>query len=561
MVDDSLRVLSDADYIGANLDNIIDAFVEFYGESEREFITQRFRSTIILTLRNNEILKDNIVDVKASLIKEVFNLPKETLIYFNVDNLYKDLTTGTDDELSIMDADELKLLFGETNLNKIKRKVKNGEYPKVNEFIRRYPEVKHLLSFYERQYEEQKEREEKIDQKYYDMLLNEFIDLISPKELEQYKLTNIPPANMRAYFGNNITADISFGDESERELNDPDTPDWKKLLIYTERINYFKYLGLFNNKNTYVVNKKTYDECLKDPRVREVVTRMNTACTKIYERKQEYLRYRAVDITETLDNFRKNRAILDSHNLVDKDDPICPSIYMNPTSCFTENFKYINGQFVFSPVVVINMGSCNIDVGIIHELNHDYEQQTIHVSFEGCYSTCGFEESQLEFNPQEEESIEDTYLEYEDEITRDHEFMSEFINDSIAFDIADIMHKNGHYIYDNYADRSAASYLTLGIIMNDFYQEFKSLIKVSRSHGNLRYLLDRIGEENFEALNDLCNEFYQRFGYGPDAKEVIEMYEDKIETEDTLDLHNMIQRKEQIMASMRDYYSRVKQTL
>ena len=48
MIEDSLRRISDENYIVKNLDNLIEAFVAFYGEEEREYITQKLKSISVI---------------------------------------------------------------------------------------------------------------------------------------------------------------------------------------------------------------------------------------------------------------------------------------------------------------------------------------------------------------------------------------------------------------------------------------------------------------------------------------------------------------------------------
>ena len=91
------------------------------------------------------------------------------------------------------------------------------------------------------------------------------------------------------------------------------------------------------------------------------------------------------------------------------------------------------------------------------------------------------------------------------------------------------------------------------VLLEPFYQEFKSIIIKSRSHGNISHIYEMLGKENFEALNDLTNYFYDTFGFGLFAMEPVVDYLDKKDTKGALKVAEFVEKRNEILVKMREH--------
>ena len=84
MIEDSLKRLASSEIITDKLDQIIEAFVSFYGEERRWEIENRLKSALILKFTNTYTLSDQISNVKRCIFKEVYGLPEDEFMFFNI---------------------------------------------------------------------------------------------------------------------------------------------------------------------------------------------------------------------------------------------------------------------------------------------------------------------------------------------------------------------------------------------------------------------------------------------------------------------------------------------
>ena len=551
MVEDSLKRLYSHNYIGENLDHIIEAFVSFYGEDEREFITNRFKNTTILTYYNISDFKENIENVKKSLMKEVFGIKMDEAIFINVDDFYNDCTQYTDNELFVMEKSELAQIFdGDTDKQIIKEKIKNHEYPKILEFIRRYQELKIILAPFEEKCKQESEMEDQVNKKYYDILFNEFKYLLSEDDIYLYTKMHIVSKNTSLYFGLSIDSDnFCFSEESESILEDTEESEWRQKSIIKDRIRLFIANGIdLSLKPEFKLNPPTYEDYLKDARVQELIKKLTKAGKRISKRKKELNKKRINEILNSHERYKECKKEIDELNLLNKEVIISPVIYLYPYSCFSENYQVLNNSIVSHPIVVIVADNSDLDRTIIHELNHNYENYDIMVNNEGCQTVSGWDFTDEKFSHSPSDDIEANY-----EQMRMYELLSEYINEKIAIDITTIMHNNNHFIYCHNINKQASAYMTLDFLLVDFYETFKSIIIKSRSHGNIEYIYEKLGKENFEALNDLVNEFSNKYGIDYEALGKIQEYKDKKDVEVTYDIQKFVDKKDKIISQMKEH--------
>lgn len=89
--------------------------------------------------------------------------------------------------------------------------------------------------------------------------------------------------------------------------------------------------------------------------------------------------------------------------------------------------------------------------------------------------------------------------------------LGEIINDRSAQDITDIIHSKGVYIYDKahtYDLNLLEPYKELIPLIENFYQQFKELIKEARISSNANILFKYIDRDNFEIFKNFIGETY-----------------------------------------------------
>ena len=204
------------------------------------------------------------------------------------------------------------------------------------------------------------------------------------------------------------------------------------------------------------------------------------------------------------------------------------------------------------PIVFVDFSmleSENKEHDIIHELNHVLELNLQSISEQEYNGTCGWDELSGKINQ--------THIETDNsDEKRKYELFSEIINELIAQEICDIHRKNNNeFIFDDEEHckiKNTTSYERARFIVIDFFKEFKDKIIQSRGHGNIEIIYDEIGKENFEALNDLVNEFHNKFS-GTTYYRLLESFQKEETNELTKDYYDILYRKEEIMNNMHMY--------
>ena len=546
MTEDSLRLLASSEIINDNLNNIIDSFVLFYGEDRREEIETRLKNTLIIKFNSPFILAENINTIKKSVFKEVFNIPSEKNIYFNITILMDFLTKQNPETYRYIPNEVKEIIFGskEDSATDVIQNLNNGNYHKINEFLKKYEEVKLIIEPYEKIIENEHLKTSHIRKKYYKILLDEFKYLIPQKELDNYEKYELFTPIINSYFGTSIMDDgHCFDEEHESILNNPNTPQYKIDNIILDRISFL---------NRHGFSYEQYDDCLKDPKCKDFIEKAIKDCTAISKRKKELYREQAIEIVESLEDYKQCRQLFEKKDYLNKNYLLGPFVYENlGISCCETNYIYENQMFIESPIALINVNTPNPDCTIIHELNHAFELYTIDVNDKECKVIYGWDDESFQFKKEQEyEQIKYTG------ITRKYELLNEYVNDRIAEEITEIMHNQGNYIFSKYQRNDTSNYSIMKFLLEDFYSEFKDIIIVSRTNGNINYLYETIGKQNFEALNELTNQFYQEFGFGISSQIALVDYYKNVDNEKTNSIKNYIAKKNTIMENMRENIKR-----
>lgn len=541
MLEASLRRLEPSEIITSKLDQIIEAFVTFYGEERRGEIETRLKNTQILKFSSPKTLIDSIRRVKESLLREIYdNVPEHTVNGFDIESLIDLFTGKKNSTFDFISKDLKKAIFGNDTLSaeEAYEKFSKGEYPKLNTFLAQYEKLKPILAPYEKLIEEEEAKASITRSKYYKLLVDEFHYLIPDEELEKYEKYGIIGNTMFDYFDILIYDDgHCFDDEHEAILNNDDIPNYKKENVCNNRLRFLKKFGY---------RYQTYEECLKDEKCTAFIKELREICQKIATKKSELYRLQTIEITENLADYKKCREAINQKNYINKGDSLGPFVYESyGVSCCEINYTLDGEKMVMSPLVLINDGMEDFDCTVIHELNHAFEFYATELDRTHCGYYSGWDYEVFDF--EEQQAYEQ--MRYEG-ISRDYELLSEYVNDRIAQEITDIMHEQDHFIIDSKRSKQTSSYMAVRFLVEPFYTEYKDIIIASRTNGNISYLYDTIGRENFEALNNLVNEYNEKFGFSFSGKVAVVNYYKNIPDEHTEEIRHFIAKRDQIMESM-----------
>lgn len=567
--------------IQEKLSQIIEAFVNFYGEKERSYIEDKFKKLYIVSYANpksyERIILNNDKKVKSyfeeKLVAEL-NIPKEKKrrflesifgeyeIFDNdtpIETYIKCLTQSISNK-SYPKISQLLNYFGKnSDINTLIRHIKNGGYEEVNQTIEIYQEIKkeynrYLAStkIYRDYIMRCQELYNKLEIKYLRKYINEIKDIFTKEELleiEKFLKNNLSHSELspkiKNYIGtnplNSPTIVEAFNDESENIIQKDDS--WQKRSIIQDRITYFKNLGinLGENYKRYELSKEAQatvptDEFINHLKnIRESLR--NDLMTEYYENLPEYIKYRQ-EITNL--------------NLLDREDNFNAKSYHQNSTFTCPNITFDGTNYHLKQLLFISMGSREeyLDNTLIHEFNHIYETilQDITPNNYLCISGWDVLEGTIT-NSSTSEHIEHKRN------YRPYELFNEVINELISQEICSEMHQNSSYILNTPNEAkigNGTTYELTTFLVSDFYQKYKKSIIDSRKNGNINIIYNEVGKENFEALNTLIINFSNKFNR--------QKYEYTtacigmgIETETTKELKKIIKIRDSILENMKKY--------
>jgi len=562
--------------------DIIESFIMFYGEEERERITQKFNSTpfigyltygdIIYKLfgkaerERDEVVEkyffdkigitENIDEVKKRLFPfGGFGCNSNPILNFN------DLYSPEDHSTFVLNA--LKKIVDKEDLT--------WDDPNINEYIsyalslkKPYDEASKLFNNYlNEKYGELvkcSEQCKNIRQEAENEIKEEYFKYIYPKLSNEDKIIydsfdsqSIPWDKMKSAFlyrsgkYNTIPSvdSISFFNffttKSEEELNNSNTPSYQIDSIKNERIEYFKLMT--------DLSFDTYEEYISNPEIQSIIPDKNL-CDEIVKEKDKLIIKTEKLYIEKNPLYEEAIRIIKSKNYLLKYD-ILTNIMINELTCVNLNFVESSGKIKLSPFVFVqgNLEPSVFDLRLIHECNHLYELTLTKIDGSMLECTGGWDVLHSDID----KAIDDDDLSSPKRI-RKYEAFNEIINDLIAVDITKIMHDNNKYIIGDEKtslSMSNSNYQMMTPLIIDFYNTFKKEIIASRKNGDLSPITDRVGQENFDALNDLLNNFFNRFRIGIwNVK--MELRQNK-DTDNTRYYKSCIKQSKEIFEKMQSY--------
>lgn len=440
--------------------------------------------------------------------------------------------------------------------------INNEEIEKLDKVIEKYKEtLKEYENFekenieYFNEMQVNKDLEMSLREKYYKEFLKENIDLIKEDDrqgvieyLNDSKKSYLMNYSIRRLLGSSIQSESileSFYEEQEDILNNEETSIFIKNNIIENRIKYFNNIGinLGNNYNLYLENEDVKSNWPTKERLEKFRTTKNKLINNFM--KEYYL--------NTV-SHKRLRQVVDSKNLLNKDDGLDQTMYNSSLgkTCVATNLKEIDGKLEAAPLVMISFGGFDgaLDHDIIHELNHLYELSLESVINNKAVYLCGWDICEDDIVGEVNDYIDIT----KEEPKRSYELFNEIINEVIAQEIEEKMHEKGIHILDssrNSKVKGNTSYEASFFIIKDFYKEFRDEIIKSRCNGNIKEILDVVGEKNFNDLNDLFDIYFENLS-GLKKMQLLDDIKNNRTTNLTIKYYEIVAKSKEIMERMRE---------
>ena len=285
-----------------------------------------------------------------------------------------------------------------------------------------------------------------------------------------------------------------FTEEMDEKLNNSEVSDVEKQTIIKKRMDYFKTIGI--DKGDDYSNYTKLEEYPSPEMIREII--------KIKKQIQDLFNLELN--SKIYPNCLFNKEEKEMGLLCDSSEEFSLIRLKDEYNCVHPNVRNNNGTMELIPEMFIYTGTDSLqrDNIIIHELNHIVEMALTDVSKNIVTIRSGWDKHQEIIGEKKE------HIELERKVEK-YERLNEIINELLAIDI----HKKFKSMYggvfsnQNSEDNLSCGYLEQEYIVKYFFETYKKEIIESRLTGNMQVLFDAIGEENFEALNNLVNEDYQ----------------------------------------------------
>ena len=575
------NTLNPTDAITGSVSKLIEVFVNFYGESERKIITEKFNNMLVIGYIPPEIIRAKINDIKTKKSEEIkrgflnsFNLEKEQeenldKLYFkkyelDYENLHpimlyikyksdrkkwqylkEECVNFLKEMYPSVNADNIDVLIDNNFFEELDAivnlyQIKQNEYNKFLESIKSYEDYVDACNDLKKLIEKKKTKE--MIEELKTLFSSEEYDNIQ-KEFNKEKFFNIQNVNAKTknYFSYSLEGTPlieAFSLESEQILKTDS--EWRKESVKKDRIRYFENMGL--------VLGGDYEEYMNHPRAKEIIPPIDLV-EKIVKTKKRYSEEAREEYFTSIPEYINNRNRIDKLDLLDKSDCYDAKLYEENGTAVATNIKYENGKIISKPLLLfgINYMYEYLDHRLIHELNHIYELSLLESSEEYYKCVCGWDETVGNLSTK-------TY--FQDEEKRKYELFNEIINELIAQEISATMSDLDIYIFnnkDNKKIKNGTGYEKTRVLVEDFYNTYKKEIIESRKQGNILIIYEAVGKDNFESLNNLINEYENAFP----GISIYNMYRELKENKKTPGVilyKDLLERRDQILSNMNECY-------
>lgn len=564
MNENIIKKLNPTETINKALPVITEAFINFYGESERERITNSFKNLLIIGYSQPDEIKKMINKDKNekinNLIKNFNNNCGFDYIKFEAINVYISYLNGKrDKETKEKVVNFLQGIYPEINItiNNIDELINQSRFKEIDFIIPFYNQLRKDFNSYLEEIKPYTEYINKCDKlkfllekKYTKKLMSECSYLFSKDEYQKLEneldrgLSIKSNSKIKNYFGSLLgnTALIESFSEDNQELIDNN--DWKKQTILMDRVTYFNNLGidLGNDYETYI----------KDFRVKELYPSKEMV-NKLINIKKEIYTQMINEYYTSLPEYKVNKERIRKSGLLDKDDKYDANSYYNKKTMEAINLKKVGNEYIINPILLFYVGEFGhyLDHHLIHELNHVVELSLKELDGEYYSCICGWEVESGKINGEMKDvvSLEDSTNKGK------YELFNEIINELISQEISDILTKEEHFIFNSKSDKvneGGTFYERMKFLVSDFYEIYKREIIKSRNNGNMDYIFEVVGKNNFEALNELFHIYKDNF---IDSVELgfNKEFNEKIRIEKAIKYEELKIRRDKIILKMQEY--------
>ena len=580
-----INQLNPTEAITDSLPKIIEAFVSFYGEEERKRITTKFQNILVVgysTPHNLSSIIQRFSNEKSEQIANVFldkivtnadereKMKKILLDTYSFKNasihpISKYISYLFQNEVSEYRKKEivefLNKIYPDVTIDNLDNFIKQGKFqdlntlvPKYEEACAEYKEYEKKLQPYTSYVEKCKEIENKLKKKYSENFIDELKDLFTEEEYNTIKETfedkyyysiekvNAKTKNYVGYSLNSPALIDAFSEESDLLLTEGSS--WKANSIKQDRIKFFKNFGIDLGE--------VYEDYINNSDVQNLIPTKEVVNRVILTREKTYEKFMN-EYCSSLPEFQKNQERIAELELLDNDTGYDANLYDRSGTCICSNLKEINGQYVEYPILYLGIGYSvdYLDASLIHEFNHIYELCVTNVKDNQYEMICGWDIVDGEIRGQKTEVVSLKKNE-----KRNYELFNEIINEMISQEISQNMSDMGIYIFntpENKKIKGGTSYEITMFLVKDFYDTYKKEIIESRKNGNISTILDAVGKENFESMNDLFREYNENFN----QFSIIKTYQDieaGIENERTIKFKEIISKRDAILNDMNEYH-------
>ena len=329
-----------------------------------------------------------------------------------------------------------------------------------------------------------------------------------------------------------------FTPEMDAKLSNPETADYEKNVILRNRKEYFDLIGI-NIENQKLDNPSLKIYYPSQEMITEIIKTRN-------EIKDTYI---LEFVTKKYPNNLFKHESDELGLLCDNTEELAQIEIEEEFDCVRPNLIKNDNLIELYPELIVYVGENNPkrDLVIIHELNHILEMQLINIFGNKAEIKTGWDYTDLTIG-ERKTSINSN------RITRKYERFSEVINELLAMDIYKIFQKNNVFSNQNQKENTKCEYLDQEYIVKDFFEKYKKEIIESRITGNIEIIINAVGKESFEELNNLINEDYSEFSWIT-REQLQEDLKRKEDTYLTRKYYSIVNRKEMIIQRMNEHYA------
>lgn len=572
-----------------NITLYIEAFVRYYGEEERETITNKFNNMLVigyqepksLSLLLSEIYREKSFELidgimsKSSVEEEKKDRLKKALfdntsfIYINLQPIYAYINYINGNKVSLWDKEKVvKLLinfYPDVTVENLDEKIQTHEFKIIDELLPCYEEARIEFQKFQAGFKDYDDYvlscdellrklenkhmilfAQKMVQEFPNFGFEKILDFLS---INSFSLYSNPMA--QNYFGNCVVDTPlidAFSSQNDQILLNGN--EWRQSSIKNDRVKFYKNLGL-DLGDDYSLYEED-ERAIKLTPSKEMVD-------KILELKAQAYTLKMNEYYYSLPEYEENRRRIMDCGIVNANEICNPNDYENRKTYVGTCFNNVDGNYNLFPVLCFYVGNSDgmLDHAITHELNHIYELNLKEIRNGRYECICGWDI--LNGKIKTEYSQDVVSLE-EDNEKRQYELFNEIINELIAQEISQIMIDMNAYVFTNAETKKfkgMTSYEHTMFLVRDFYSKYKPEIIQSRKNGDMSILFDLVGKENFDALNSLFHEFYESFS----GFSVYNLYSDLkagVVSENTSKYASLTQRRDVILQNM-DEVSKNKQ--